>query len=527
MFGRPRAPFLLCIAAPFSAVRDWAILERMNAMDILLGDAALSKYGAHTALHCGDAGVSYAELAAGMRRAAGAWRTLGVEPGDRVMILLRDTPAFAQAWLGALWAGAVAIAVNGKLAAEDYRYMFEDSDARVFLAEEDFLAASSAIAGQRSLAFTAWRDALAGAAPMPHAAEMRPTDPAFWLYSSGTTGPPKGIAHAHRDVLPAGTGMREVLGLGERDTVFGTSKLFFAYGLEHSLLGPLALGASSVLCPEAPGIDDACRIVARHRPAAFFSVPSYYRRLLSLDREALAAFRGVRHCVAAGERLPAQILEQWRAATGREILCLYGTSETFCAAMMTPPGASSAARTGRPLTGVETRLLSADGAEPRVGEPGVLWLRHPSLCDGYVNRPEASRRQFAGGWYCTRDVFVRDSEGFFSHQGREDDFIKIAGQWVQPSELEDAVISATSIAEAACVRINDSDGFERLALYVTAGIDPHAAVRAATQACEHGLARHKRPKWIRAITELPRTATGKVQRYKLREILERELAGKE
>lgn len=499
----------------------------MNATDTLLGDAALTRFGAHTALRCGDTAMSYAELSAGMRRAAGAWRGMGVLPGDRVMILLRDTPAFAEAWLGALWAGAVAIAVNGRLSIEDHRYMFEDSSAQWYLTEHGFLAHGRAFAGQRCLDPAAWQSAIEKAVPLPQPEPVRMTDPAFWLYSSGTTGRPKGIVHAHRDILPAGAGMRDVLGLGERDTVFGTSKLFFAYGLEHGLLGPLALGATSVLSPDAPGIDEACQIVAQHRPAAFFSVPSYYRRLLSLDREALAPFCEVRHCIAAGERLPAQILTQWQAATGREILSLYGMSETFCAAMMTPPGTSTAARTGRPLDGVETRLLNDRGAEAGIGEHGVLWLRHPSLCNGYANRPEASRQQFVDGWYCTRDVFVRDSEGFFSHQGREDDFIKVAGQWVQPGELEDAVISSTSIAEAACVRISDRDGFERLALYVAAGADPEAAVRAATQACERNLAQYKRPRWIRAIAELPRTATGKVQRYKLREILERELAGKE
>ncbi len=499
----------------------------MNATHTLLGDAALAQYGARTALLCGEDAVSYAELATRVKSAAGAWRALGTRPGDRVMILLRDSPAFAQAWLGALWAGAVAVAVNGKLTSDDHRHMFSDSAARLFLAEEEFLPACRAFAGSRCIDLGTWERAFASASPMMEPATMQPSDPAFWLYSSGTTGHPKGIVHTHRNILPAGAGMRDILGLEPGDTVFGTSKLFFAYGLEHALLGPLAIGAASVLCPDMPTIQGTSRIVARHRPTAFFSVPSFYRRLLELEPEALAPFRDVRYFVAAGERLPSQILEKWRAATGREILSLYGMSETFCVAMMTPPGTSNASRTGRPLAGVETRLLGDDGAEVAVGEPGVLWLRHPSLCEGYANRPDASRRQFVDGWYCTKDVFIRDSEGFFSHQGRDDDFIKVAGQWVQPGELEDAVISQTAIAEAACVRVNDAEGFERLALYVLAGRDPEAAVRAATLACEQNLARHKRPKWIRAIAELPRTATGKVQRFKLREILERELAGKE
>jgi len=163
--------------------------------------------------------------------------------------------------------------------------------------------------------------------------------------------------------------------------------------------------------------------------------------------------------------------------------------------------------------------------EAAPGEPGVLWIKHPALATGYANRPEATREQFVGGWFYTKDVFVRDAEGFFSHQGRADEFIKVAGQWVQPSELEEAVIADDSISEAACVPVYDADGFERLALFVATGKDANAAISAATLACEQKLPRHKRPKWIRTIAELPRTATGKVQRFKLRELIERELAG--
>jgi benzoate-CoA ligase len=501
--------------------------HQSNAAYTLLGDAAINRHGSRIALHCGVEAVSYRELSARVTRAAAAWRAMGAIPGDRVMILLHDSAEFAEAWLGALHAGAVAIAVNARLSPDDQRYMLEDSDARLFLAGEEFAGAVHTFACERFLGLDTWRSALQDAKPMLHPVERLPTDQAFWLYSSGTTGRPKGIVHTHRDIQPAGAGMRDVLGLGPGDVIFGTSKLFFAYGLEHALLGPLAIGATSVLHPGSTEPGDTARIVARHSPAAFFSVPSFYRRLLGLPPDELAPFGAVRHFVAAGERLPAQILEQWHAATGREILSLYGMSETFCVAMMTPPGTSSALRTGRPLAGIETRLLNDTGAAVEDHEQGVLWIRHPSLTTGYVNRPEATREQFVDGWFCTKDVFLRDDEGFYSHQGREDEFIKVAGQWVQPSELEDAVISNDAIAEAACVRINDMDGFERLALFVATDTEPDAALLAAKTDCEQKLPRHKRPKWVRVVTELPRTATGKVQRFKLREMLERELAGKD
>ena len=333
--------------------------------------------------------------------------------------------------------------------------------------------------------------------------------------------------HAHRSVLPAGQGQREIVGIGPGDRVFATSKLFFAYALENGLLGPLALGATAILHPDWADVDQVEEVVARHQPTAIFSVPSFYRRLLALPQARLAPFRAVRHYVSAGERLPVSMFDAWRGATGREILTIYGMSETFCAAFMTPRDATGGLRSGRPLAGVDVRLLAEDGRDAAAGQPGVLWVRHPALSSGYANRPEATREQFRDGWFCTKDVFVRDADGGYSHQGRSDELVKVAGQWVQPGELEEAVQGLDGVAEAACVPVPDADGFERMALFVAArGQDPQAAIAAAAAACEQKLPRHKRPKWILPVDELPRTATGKIQRYKLRELLELQRAPK-
>ena len=510
----------------------------MNAAEHLLGAAALARHGDRIALVCGDESVSYAELAARVARAGAALTALGVRPGERVLLLMRDTPEFAAAWLGTLRAGAVAVALNTKLSEAEYRHVLADSAPRLAIIEDLFvaarpdLAAELAGAGRLAVSGTApgglpsWSSRLERTTAGVPAVDAAPDAPAFWLYSSGTTGRPKGIVHAHRGILHAGQALRE-FGIGAGDRVFTTSKCFFAYGLEHGLLGTLALGATSIVCAEWPEAEMALAIVARHRPAAFFSVPSFYRRLLALPAQRLEPFRGVRRFVAAGERLPRQLIEQWRKAVGGEVLSLYGMSETFCACMITPPGTSNGARTGRPVEGVQTRLLDADGRETAPGEPGVLWLRLAALASGYVNLPEQTREQFRDGWFCTRDLFLRDSEGFFLHQGRSDELVKVAGQWVQPGELEEAALAEASVAEAACVPVPDADGLERLALFVAARGDEREAARAAAEACERNLPRHKRPKWVRTVAELPRTATGKVQRYKLRELLERELSGKE
>ncbi len=482
----------------------------LNAVEHFLGAAALAQHGARAALICGAETLSYAELAAQVARAANALRAQGVAPGERVLFLMRDTPQFAAAWLGAVYAGAVAVALNPKLSEAEYRYIQADSGARLTLSAES----------------DSWRDALRHASPNAAPQDVGDHDPAFWLYSSGTTGRPKGIIHAHRSLLPAGQAMREVIGVCSGDRTYTTSKLFFAYALEHGLLGPLATGATAILEPEWPEAEAVLALVERHRPSAFFSVPTFYRRLLALGAPRLAPFREVRRFVAAGERLPAQLIEQWRAATGGEILSLYGMSETFCACMVTQPGASRGSHTGKPLRGVAAELRAADGARTAAGVTAELWLRHPALALGYANRPEQTAAQFRDGWFGTRDLFSAGADGFFTHRGRVDELVKIAGQWIQPGELEQAVAEDPAIAEAACVQVTDAEGFDRLALFVAARGDAAQAVAAAGQACERKLPRFKRPQWIRSVPELPRTATGKVQRFKLRELIEDELDAK-
>jgi 3-hydroxybenzoate/4-hydroxybenzoate---CoA ligase len=470
-----------------------------------------NRYSGSVALICGDEQVTWEGLASRVARSAGALRSLGVQPGQPVLLVMRDTPDFAAAWLGAVHAGAIAVALNSKLTETDYRHILADSGARVAIVDQSFAAARAAFA-----------TVLAGlreAEPVP-AFEALPDAPALCLYSSGTTGRPKGIMHAHRAVLSVGEAFR-ALGIREGDRVFTTSKFFFAYGLEHALLAPLAMGVTSILSADWPDAEAVIRIVERHRPQAIFSVPTIYRRLLAEPAARLACLREVRHFVAGGERLSPPLVRQWRAAVKGELLNLYGMSEGFCACMMTPPGTSDGVRTGKPFPIAEVRLVDDGGAEPAPGEPGVLWLRHPAQASGYANLPEDTQSQFRDGWFCSRDLFVRDAEGFYVHQGRIDELLKVAGQWVWPAELEEAVLGVAAVAEAACVPVPDGEGLERLALFVTARGDQDAA-RAAAHACER-LPRHKRPKWIRTVAELPRTATGKVQRYKLREILEREL----
>ena len=289
----------------------------MNLASHVLG----KRHPGRVALICGDEQVTRDELAARVARAAGALHSMGVQPGEHVLLVMRDTPEFAAAWLGAVHAGAVAVALNSKLSEADYQHILADSGARLAIVEEGF-AAAHAVFESLNIGLPAWRARLQTAdAPPPF--DAAPDAPALCLYSSGTTGRPKGIVHAHRAVLSIGEAFR-ALGLGEGARVFTTSKFFFAYGLEHGLLAPLVMGLTSILSADWPDSEAVIGIVERHRPHAIFSVPTIYRRLLAEQPARLAAFGEVRHFIAGGERLSPQLVQQWHAAVGGELLNLYG-----------------------------------------------------------------------------------------------------------------------------------------------------------------------------------------------------------
>lgn len=490
-----------------------------NAVLTILAHAA--RLGERVALvhydeHYARTEVSYADFAALVSRVAGACAARGLHPGDRVCLLMNDSPAYCASFLGIVMAGGVAIALNTRLAPAEYAFALADSGARWIVADHS-LAALLPADDPRIVASDALMAQAQSALPMDAPMHRAGSDPSFWFYSSGTTGRPKAIIHDHATLAAAGKLHREVTGADERTTILSTSKLFFAFALDNNFLGALSVGATAVINTNWPEPGRVLEQVERHRPAIFFSVPSFFRRMLQSPPATLAPFRHVRVCYTGGERVPESVIAQWKSATGAPLLTCYGMSETFLNALAERAERPRPGSCGAPLAEVETRLLDREGNEVARGEPGTLWLRFPYLTRGYLHEA-ANARAFRDGWFCTNDLFVVDADGFWWHQGRSDELLKVAGLWVKPAEVEEAALASGALRDAACVVVPDADGFERLALFVVPNTASTDATRAASESLRERLPRHSQPKWVREIAELPRTPTGKVQRFKLREL---------
>jgi benzoate-CoA ligase len=353
-------------------------------------------------------------------------------------------------------------------------------------------------------------------------AALAPEDMALWMYTSGTTGRPKGVVHRQRALPGAPRFLGGVLGVGAGDRLFATSKLFFAFSLGHCLLASLQLGAATVLLEGWPSAEAVADVVARHRPTVLFSVPTLYRNLLRDGQAAREPFREVRHYVAAGERLPESVFADWRAATGRPILEGVGATETLMMFLANRPDRCRPGASGLPAPGTEVRLVDDAGQTiADADQAGVAWVRSDGVAAGYWNQPEAMAAAFRDGWYRTGDMFTRDADGWLHHQGRGDDMLKISGQWVSPAEIEERVLRNPQVAEAAVVGVADRDGLTRLALCLVpadSATDRCALEAEITATLTAGLSVYKCPRRFLYVDELPRTATGKVQRFVLREM---------
>ena len=459
-----------------------------------------------TALCCGAENMSYGALSDRVARAASLWRLRGVAPGDRVAIRLPDGCDWVSAFLGTIWAGGVAVAVNPRIPEGEWHYILEEAGFSAILAESRDDTPSPW--RERVMLLDDWRHAVAQASPLAPEA-MDPEAPAFWCHSSGTSGKPKAVVHAQRFAQNIERVSREALGVRAEDRLFASSKLFFSYPQTNSLFAGLKLGATVVLDPQWPTAASVAAMVEAQRPTVLFSVPSLYRNLLHEGLAPGIARAGVRQCVSAGEALSASLREEWRKQTGLTIVNGYGASETLILVMVD----RGDARGFTPSPGVEIRPLD----EVEVGAPTRICIRAPTLALGYLDRPQAQAETFFDGAFCPADLFERNEAGGWRFAGREDSLVKIRGRWVNLVDLEEQLSSRSpGVVEAAAVCVPDSDGVDAVAFFFVAGDD--ATVGAALRACADTLPPYQRPRWLHAVATLPRTPTGKVLRRKLQEL---------
>jgi 4-hydroxybenzoate-CoA ligase len=486
--------------------------------------------------------LTYGHLRERTCRMAAALASLGLRPEGRVALLLNDTVDFPVAFFGAVRAGMVAVPFNTFLNVEQYAYMLADSRAQAIVAaaplartlrpilERAPQVRALILAGgtpDDAAAFAPRRvhlleDLLAQQEAKPFTAPTLADEVAFWLYTSGSTGDPKAVKHVHASAIATARLFGEgVLGLRADDVVFSAAKLFFAYGLGNGMTFPLSVGAQAVLLPDRPTPEHVFALMRRHRPTVFFAVPSLYAALLAHpDLLAGAGSDRLRLCVSAGESLPAHIGERWRAVVGVDVLDGIGSTEMLQTFLSNRPGEVRYGTTGKPVPGYDVKIVDENGAEAGDDEIGELLVRGPSAGEGYWNQRAKSRMTFQGEWTRTGDRFVRDREGYYHYCGRSDDMFKVSGMWVSPFDVEAALLSHEAVREAAVIGKEDADGLIKPKAFLVLKdgyvADEHLfdALRVHVKACAGAW---KHPRWFAVRPDLPRTSTGKIQRYVLRE----------
>jgi len=531
-----------------------------------------SERAARTAVVYEQREITYEELRAATVRAAEVLHALGVNEGDRVAILLNDSPEFIVSFVAAISIGAIAVPINMALRRDDQLFILKDCGARAAIVEapaaetifqtaeggseqaaenlrdlRQLLVVDRGKESARSSYAGIGAQSFEGAPPRALTEEFplrgNENAPAFILYTSGSTGEPKGAVHRQADIFYTNeTFCREVLRLGEGDRIFSSSRLPFAYGLGNSFTFPLLNGFTTILCREKPTPEVIARVFQEDRPTIFFGVPVVYRMLLDHHRQAFRVPTSVgsllseksptevgtlntaslRLCISAGEALPAQLGEDWQRTFGVEVLDGIGSTEMLHMFMSNHEGEMRYGSSGKLLHGYQARLIDHEGVATPSGEIGNLWIRGGSAAIGYWQRPETTAETFVDGWVRTGDLYRRDADGFWWHMGRSDDCFKPTGQWVSPVEVEGVLLRSEHARAAAVVEGFGAHGLSCVCAFIVLpndDSDEKTAEEELRALCEAELPRFKQPRRYLFVLELPYTATGKVQRFKLREQL--------
>jgi benzoate-CoA ligase len=484
---------------------------------------------------------TYGQLADRVARFAAVLRSLGVRREERVLIALLDTIDWPTAFLGCLKAGVVAVPVNTLMTENDYRFMLADSRARVLVLSDALFDRFSklieeapdlehvVVSGANTPGFKSFEELIEKAEPCTDPrTETAPTagdDIAFWLYTSGSTGRPKGAVHVHADLkLTDDLYGGPIVGIKENDVCYSVAKLFFAYGLGNALTFPMSAGACTVLLPERPTPDSVAALLRKHAVTVFYGVPTFYAAFLASPAAPQRSDLKLRCCISAGEALPMDVGLRWVERYGVDILDGIGSTEMLHIFLSNRAGEVKYGTTGKPVPGYACKLVDDDGAPVKQGEMGELLIRGPTSAIMYWNNREQSRSTFLGEWTRSGDKYLEDEQGYFVYCGRRDDMLKVSGLYVSPFEVEGALSTHPDVLEAAVVAWPDADMLIKPKAFVVLKDQTKVADPAARDAMSRALQDHvktklapfKYPRWIEFRSDLPKTATGKIQRFKLR-----------
>ena len=491
--------------------------------------------GDNIAIKFKDQNITYKQVLENVNRTGNALKSLGIGMEDRVLLCALDGPEFVYTFFGAMKIGAVPIPTNTMWMPDDYKYALNDSRAKALVVSVELLPNFTKVQdGFMWLKHTlvidgpaeGHKDFMTFINEFPAECETAPTnkdDMAFWLYSSGTTGAPKGTVHLHHDMsYSAELYGKGVIEFTEKDSVYSVARLFFAYGLGNALFFPFYVGAAAVLDPGRPLPDHIYSVLTKYKPTIFFCVPTAYNNMLQTkDAKSKYDLSSVRIAASAGEALPGAVYTQWKEMWGIEILDGIGSTEILHIYISNRIGQSRPDSTGVLVPGYEAKIIDGDGNELPNGESGILMMKGESIASGYWNKHEKSKSTYQGHWFNTGDQYVRFDDGTFTYAGRGDDMIKAGGIWVSPVEVENTLMLHPAVLEAGVVGVEDEDALIKPKAFVVfkEGIEVNdELMNELKMFVKKSIAPYKFPRWMEPIKELPKTATGKVQRYKLRDM---------
>jgi benzoate-CoA ligase family protein len=504
--------------------------EIYNAATTFVDDNITAGRGGKVAIYYQDRKITYQEVFENVNRTGNTLKELGVEIENRVLVILPDSPEFAYAFFGAIKIGAVAIPTNPWMFAKNYEYLINDSRATTVVVHESTSPEIEKISGQtpflkhvivvgeprgKALSF---ERLIAKASDKLEAQKTNRDDVCFWGYTSGSTGNPKGAVHLQHDMITiTDLFVKPVLGMNEKDLCFSASKMFFAYGLGNSLYFPFRCGASTVLWPDKPDPEKVLQVIEKYRPTFFFSVPTLFARFLRVERQ--YNLSSLRICLSSGEPLPPALFHQWKERTGLELLDVVGSTEATHDFLANRPGRAVAGSSGEVTPAFEAKIVDDQGREAPLGEVGNLLVRGDATAPYYWNKHEQTKRTMLGEWLKTGDTYFRDADGYYWYCGRSDDMMKVGGLWVSPIEIENTLMEHPAVLESGVVGETDSDGLLKPKAYVLLKSEwqPTDQLRLELQnLVKNKLAPYKYPRWVEFVDDLPKTVTGKIQRFRLR-----------